>query len=155
MGTENAHNVRVGVDLVSVEDVRCSAEQFGSRYLARVFTSHELGCCPGDVSLAAPGLAARFAAKEATIKVLRVVGAQPEWLSMEVWRNEGGWCEMRLSGAAARLAEEARIKDMAVSLSHEGGMAAAVVVAICEPAEGPTDGRQDLGDRDHPGEAAS
>jgi holo-[acyl-carrier protein] synthase len=143
------------VDLVQVDDVRGSAEEFGSRYLARVFTPHELGCCPGDAAHAAPGLAARFAAKEATIKVLRVTGAQPEWRSMEVWRHEGGWCEMRLSGEAARLAEEARIKDMAVSLSHEGGIAAAIVVAICEPAEEPADGGQDLGDSDYPGEVAT
>ena len=35
--------------------------------------------------------AARFAAKEATIKVLRPVGHQPDWRSVEVRRDAGGW----------------------------------------------------------------
>jgi holo-[acyl-carrier protein] synthase len=132
LSVESAKFVRVGLDLVRVEDVRRSLEEFGGRYLARLFTPHEQRCCPGVAALAAPGLAARFAAKEATIKVLRVSEAQPDWLSMEVRRHESGWCEMRLSEEAARLAEDAGIKDMAVSLSHEGGMAAAVVIAMCD-----------------------
>ena len=38
---------------------------------------------------------------------------------------------MALSGHAANLAEAAGITDLAVSLTHEGDMAAAVVVALC------------------------
>ena len=77
----------------------------------------------------APHLAARFAAKEATIKALRVDGAQPPWTSMEVRRHQSGWCEMHLSGKAARLAKTRGINQLAVSLSHEGDLAIAVVVA--------------------------
>jgi holo-[acyl-carrier protein] synthase len=130
LSVETDQFVRVGVDLVSIDGVRRALEEFGGRYLVRLFTPHEQDCCPGGPALAAPGLAARFAAKEATIKVLRVSEAQPDWLSMEVRRHDSGWCEIQLSGEAARLAEDAGIKDMAVSLSHEGGMAAAVVVAM-------------------------
>ena len=37
---------------------------------------------------------------------------------------------LRLSGRAAELARRARLNDFAVSLSHEGNLAAAVVVAL-------------------------
>jgi holo-[acyl-carrier protein] synthase len=123
--------VRVGADVVSVSQVAESVENFGTRYLGRVYTEHELGSCRGVPVVRAASLAARFAAKEATIKVLRPTGHQPDWRSIEVQRHSGGWCTMALSGHAAALAEEAGIAELSVSLTHEGDIAAAVVVALC------------------------
>jgi holo-[acyl-carrier protein] synthase len=125
------NTVRVGLDLVDVSEVATSVRHFGDRYVRRVYTSHEIACCGGSTAVVVAGLAARFAAKEATIKVLRPVGHQPDWRSIEVRREAGGWCSISLSGHAAALAEQAGIADLAVSLTHEGGMAAAVVVANC------------------------
>jgi holo-[acyl-carrier protein] synthase len=131
-------SVRVGVDLVPVADVAESVERFGARYLDRVFTPHEVDCCrradartgraPG---ISAESLAARFAAKEATLKVLRPDGWRPDWRSIEVRRTRGGWCEIHLSGAAATLAAEAGIDALEVSLTHESMVAVAVVVGRC------------------------
>jgi holo-[acyl-carrier protein] synthase len=129
MSTETA--IRVGADVVAVHDVAESVACFGSRYLERVFTEHELSSCVGAAPVRAASLAARFAAKEATIKVLRPADHQPDWRSLEVRRHAEGWCTMALSGHAAALADEAGIADLAVSLTHEGDMAAAVVVALC------------------------
>jgi len=123
--------VRVGTDLVPVDQVAESVAQFGDRYVGRIYTEHEVSCCRGTPSVVAAGLAARFAAKEATVKVLRPVGHQPDWRSIEVRRDPASWCSLSLSGEAARMADEQGISDLAVSLTHEGGMAAAVVVAIC------------------------
>jgi holo-[acyl-carrier protein] synthase len=125
----------VGTDIATVGQVSESIARFGDRYLRRIYTEHEIASCTGPPPAAAAGLAARFAAKEATIKVLRPVGHHPDWRSMEVRRDPGGWCAMSLSGHAAILAEEAGIAELAVSLTHEGGLAAAVVVALCH--EGP------------------
>jgi holo-[acyl-carrier protein] synthase len=80
----------------------------------------------------AAGLAARFAAKEAMVKVLRPTGNQPDWRSIEVRRHPDGWCTMRLTDEAARMASRQGISNVAVSLTHEAGMAAAVVVAVCQ-----------------------
>jgi len=122
--------VRVGVDLVSVEDVDRSVLRFGDRYLRRVYTDHEIASCQGPPRVTAAGLAARFAAKEAAVKVLRPSGPRPDWRSIEVRRHDDGWCGLELRGRAARLAEEAGLRSIAVSLSHEGDMAGAVVVAL-------------------------
>ena len=83
---------------------------------------------PMVLPVRAASLAARFAAKEATIKVLRPEGHQPDWRSVEVRRDPNGWCTLALTGHAAALAEQAGIADLAVSLTHEGDVAAAVVV---------------------------
>jgi holo-[acyl-carrier protein] synthase len=131
MGTGTA--VRVGADVVSVHQVEESVARFGSRYLERIYTQHELESSIGGAPVRAASLAARFAAKEATLKVLRPVGHQPDWRSVEVRRHDGGWCTMALSGHAAALADQAGIAELAVSLTHEGDVAAAVVVALCAP----------------------
>ncbi len=146
-------SLRVGMDLVLVDDVAASVDRLGRRYLYRVFTPHERACArlgggreplpatetvhadTGWVDGAATAysmqsLAGRFAAKEAAVKVLRPRGVRPEWRSIEVHRVVGGWCELRLSGLAARLAAEAGITTLAVSVTHEPMMAAACVVAM-------------------------
>ena len=123
--------IRVGADVVAVQQVAASVENFGTRYLERVYTEHELNCCGGSPTVRAASLAARFAAKEATIKVLRPSGHQPDWRSVEVRRHADGWCTIALTGHAAALADRAGIGELAVSLTHEGDVAAAVVVALC------------------------
>jgi holo-[acyl-carrier protein] synthase len=129
--------IRVGVDLVAVADVMESVKRFGDRYLQRIFTPHEIAHSRSDLGPRDPALrysfeslAARFAAKEATVKVLRPLGPRPEWRSIEVFRTEGGWCEIRLRGRASALADLAGIDRWAVSLTHEAAMAAAVVVGV-------------------------
>ena len=123
---------RVGVDIASIAEVAAASARVGSRYLEHVYTDHERACCTGTAEVVAGGLAARFAAKEAVVKVLRPVGPRPPWRSIEVRRVDGGACELALSGDAARLAAEAAISELTVSLTHERHWAAAVVVAVCD-----------------------
>ena len=131
----------VGLDLVRVSEVADALSAYGERYVTRLFTEHESQSCPGDLATRAAGLAARLAAKEATLKALRVrdrPGAQgnvvPLWTDMEVVRHPDGWCSLSLSGDAAKLKEEAGVHDLTVSMSHEDGVAAAVVVGLRWPA---------------------
>jgi holo-[acyl-carrier protein] synthase len=124
---------RVGIDLVEVSQVDASMARFGDRYLYRLFTPHELACAKRGGSFDAQTLAARFAAKEATIKVLRPTGAQPAWTSIELRRLASGACEIALTGRAAAMAESAGITSWAVSVTHEASLAASVVVATCQP----------------------
>jgi holo-[acyl-carrier protein] synthase len=134
--------VRVGMDLVSVAEVAESVARFGDRYVTRLFTPHEIETCRTDRGVArtrgtyaVESLAARFAAKEAVVKVLRPVELQPDWRSIEIHQMTGGWCEIRLSGNAAVLAAEAGIAEFSVSLTHEASMAGAFVVGRCSPRE--------------------
>jgi holo-[acyl-carrier protein] synthase len=122
-------DLSVGVDLVDVSEVARSVKRFGDRYLRRVYTEHEISCCQGPPEVAASSLAARFAAKEATIKVLRPDGVRPDWRTIEVVRLPNGACKLRLRGAAARLAIERGLGPFALSMTHEAGLAAAVVVS--------------------------
>lgn len=120
--------VKVGVDLTAVGDVADAVATFGDRYVHRLFTRHEIESCAGPS--AAASLAARFAAKEAVLKVLEPSGARPPWRDIEVVRRANGACRIRLHRTAALLAAERGVGPMSVSLSHEAGFAVAVVAAV-------------------------
>lgn len=117
---------RVGIDLASAQAVREALEAHGTRYLDRVYSRAEQADCAGDPVR----LAARFAAKEAVVKVLRPGPDRPiPLLDIEVRRHSHGHTELHLRGAAAELAAIEGLDDLAVSLSHEGDLATAVVLA--------------------------
>jgi holo-[acyl-carrier protein] synthase len=128
--------LRVGIDLVEVAGVRDSLRAHAERYLNRIYTEREVADCGGAAEIRADSLAARFAAKEATLKILGPAQEGVGWRSIEVVREPAGLISLELSGRAAELAREARISALAVSLSHEGDLAGAVVVATLEPETG-------------------
>jgi holo-[acyl-carrier protein] synthase len=121
--------VRVGIDLVSVETVAESIRTHADHYLQRVYTERELSDCRTAEGVSAERLAARFAAKEATLKVLRPREEGISLREIEVRRDPAGWVDLALDGPAAALATEAGVTGLAVSLTHEDGYASAVVIA--------------------------
>jgi len=120
----------VGIDIVAVGDVAESIRVHAERYLNRVYSRSELEDCarPGGGHDPAR-LAARFAAKEATMKALRVADEAVPWNAISVVRDAHGRPSLRLHGPAAALAGERGVGGLEVSLTHEGPFAAAVVLA--------------------------
>ncbi|CAM3786977.1 holo-ACP synthase [Tsukamurella ocularis] len=116
---------RVGIDIAEVARIEESIAQFGARFTARVFTRGELADCAGD----ARRLAARWAAKEAVVKALRLgpgVATPPR--EVEVIGTPRG-PEVRLHGGLAAHAREQGWLRVELSLTHTDGSAAAVVLA--------------------------
>jgi holo-[acyl-carrier protein] synthase len=73
-------------------------------------------------------LAARFAAKEAVMKALgRSTGIR--WHDMVVSSDEHGSPGLTLGGAAKAIADELGVTRLHLSLSHDAGVAIAMVVA--------------------------
>jgi holo-[acyl-carrier protein] synthase len=118
----------VGTDLVQVSEVGKAMERFGERYLRKLFTEAELSYCMEAPEVAPSRLAARFAAKEAALKVLRLTDQSFSWRSIEVARNPGGWCYLVLHGPMRDLANQAGFVAFSLSMTHEGAYAQAVVV---------------------------
>jgi holo-[acyl-carrier protein] synthase len=120
----------VGVDLVSVADVAAALDRFGDRYVRRIFTEQEAAYCrAGKGAAAAARFAARFAAKEAAVKALQPDGPWTDWRAIEVRRHKTGRCTLRLHREAASLARRRGIGHLSLSMSHDGGRAAAFVAA--------------------------
>jgi holo-[acyl-carrier protein] synthase len=130
-GGRGGHPLSVGVDVVSVAEVSAALDRFGDRYVRRVFTAHEAAYCLAATGTAgAARFAARFAAKEAAVKALEPEGRWTDWRTIEVRRQTSGACALVLHGEAASLAARRGIRHIALSMSHDGDRAAAVVVAL-------------------------
>jgi holo-[acyl-carrier protein] synthase len=122
--------IQVGIDLVEVEDVAGTLNSvLADRYLARVYTEREVRDCTWHGRVDPVRLAARFAAKEATMKALRVGNRAVPWQGIEVARCGDGAPALILRGSAAALAADAGLSQFAISMTHERNYASAIVVA--------------------------
>jgi holo-[acyl-carrier protein] synthase len=115
--------VRVGIDLLEIDRLE-RALQRRPRLAARLFTAAEREYAAARAR-PAQHLAARFCAKEAVAKALELDSWN--WQDIEVL-STGGAPSIRLRGAAAARASERGV-EIAISLTHTGGDAAAVAVA--------------------------
>lgn len=130
--TTNVSELRVGVDVVDVGQL----EQMlagDPMFQQLCWTSGELALCHGAVDR----LAARWAAKEAVMKALGRGIGEIEPTDIEVVGGEGEQPGIRLHGSAALAAAELGALDWALSLSHDGGIAIAFVIAQFRPPNGP------------------
>jgi holo-[acyl-carrier protein] synthase len=125
-----SRGLRVGTDLVQISRIAESIEQFGDKFIRRLFTEDEIAYAISSAPLQAERFAARFAAKEATIKALCLSDTGLDWKHIEVRRAADGACTLKLRGAAYAAAIKAGIQEMSVSLSHDGDYATAVVVCL-------------------------
>jgi holo-[acyl-carrier protein] synthase len=118
--------VGLGIDVASVERVRAALERFGERFWERILTENERADLAGrpDRALA---LAGRFAAKEAAAKAL---GGQPDvgWHEVEVRAGPRGAPRLEFLGSGRVHADRLGVRRILVSITHDAGVAAAVVV---------------------------
>ncbi|MBF6044984.1 holo-ACP synthase [Streptomyces sp. NRRL B-1677] len=118
--------VGVGIDVAEIE--RFDAALRRTPALAeRLFVEREL-YLPSGERRGIASLAARFAAKEAVAKALGAPG-NLLWTDAEVTTEASGQPRLRVSGTVAARAEELGVTSWHVSLSHDAGVASAVVVA--------------------------
>ncbi|TFV88121.1 holo-ACP synthase [Blastococcus sp. CT_GayMR20] len=114
----------VGVDIVAIPQLEAMLTTGGAAFRQLCWTADELAYCAGST----PRLAARWAAKEATMKALgRGIGAIAP-TDIEVAGREGQPPTLRLHGPALAAAQEQEV-DLALSMSHEAHLAIAFVVA--------------------------
>ena len=124
--------LRTGTDLVQVSRIAESLENFGEKFMRRLFTEQEIGYAMSSEALRAERFAKRFAAKEATIKALNLSEVGLDWRQIEVLRDTSGQCSLALHGVAREAAERAHVRELALSLSHAGDYAMATVVALAD-----------------------
>ena len=120
--------VGLGIDVVEVARLADALRRHGDHFVERVFTDRERAACDprADRVLA---LAARFAAKEACLKALGTGWAEGlGFRDVEVVREGNQPPRLVLHREAARRAEALGVIRSHVSLTHQPGLAAAVVV---------------------------
>ena len=118
----------MGVDIAEVGRVRGVIERQGERFLRRVFTEKEIAYCEASKNKY-ERYAARFAAKEATMKALGTGWRRGvRWVDLEVVRQASGRPSMELHGEARKIADGLGVKHIAMSITHTEEQAMAQVI---------------------------
>ena len=112
--------IGVGIDVVDLARFAATLERV-PRLAERLFT-------PAERALPVRSLAGRFAVKEAMAKALGSPGGM-SWQDVSVLRGLHGKPELVIEGSVARLADELGITNWHVSISHDGPVAVAYVIA--------------------------
>lgn len=127
-GFDEGRILGVGIDLVEVARIAEIRARHGDHFLNRVYLEGERDYCLRQKNPDI-GLAARFAAKEASIKALGKGWLHGmRWTDFEVIREPGGRPVLKLHGAAATLAHELGVLRAHISLTHTSDQAMAMVV---------------------------
>lgn len=120
--------VGTGIDIAEVPRIAESIERFGERFLSRVFTEEERRYCDSKANRV-ERYAARFAAKEASMKALGTGWNRGvRWRDIEVFRQPGSRPTIRFYGVAAEFAAKLGTKNIALSISHTPEQAIASVI---------------------------
>ena len=123
--------VGVGIDAVEIDRFRELLARRSSMR-DRLFSPDELAAIAGRTD-PAPSLAARFAAKEATMKSLGLGLGAFGFHECEVLRLDSGAPLLRSSGRLVELELEHGVTRWHVSLTHTDSQASAVVIAESGP----------------------
>jgi holo-[acyl-carrier protein] synthase len=119
--------VGLGIDVAGIDRIARALERFGDRFMARLLTASERAYADTRLADKATWVAGRLAAKEASSKALGV----PEgigWHDVEVARAPNGAPVLRFFGKALARAAERGVTTAHLSISHDAGVACAVVV---------------------------
>ena len=121
--------IGIGTDLVELDRFRASIERTPS-LVGRLFTADERHYAESATD-PTERYAARFAAKEATMKALGIGLGGLDWHDVEVVRHEdSGAPSLLVTGRAAARAAELGVERWLVTISHTETLAQAIVVAL-------------------------
>lgn len=123
--------VKIGTDICQIDRVKSMYKRFGKRFLSRILTKSEIKYITADKKNLIPWLAGRFAAKEATSKVLGTGLKGVYFKEIEILREPSGAPKIVLYKRAKQKAKEKKLTNFDISISHESDFAIAVVIAIC------------------------
>lgn len=122
----------IGIDVVEVDRIGSSMDEFGEKFVQRIFTQAEQDYCASQ-KRPAIHYAARFAAKEAIAKAFGTgIGKEISWLDMEILRQPSGEPTVLMSGGGGEFAKKLKVVDIKISLTHAEHYAAANAVVLVE-----------------------
>jgi holo-[acyl-carrier protein] synthase len=117
-------SINIGIDIVEIERIEQAVSSYHDSFLHRIYTNTELAYCNNRPSR----LAARFAAKEAVLKMLGTGIQGANLKEIEIISTSEGKPIVQLYGKIKNKATIQRITELSVSLSHEKKYAIACVI---------------------------
>ena len=120
--------IGIGIDVSRIERIERFLERYGDRFLKRILTADEQEEI-ARYKVRAEQVAGRVAVKEAASKALGTGWRQGvHWKNFAVAHEPSGKPKLVCSGRALELMNQMGVKGTHVSITHDGGVAAAVVI---------------------------
>lgn len=120
----------IGTDIIECERIDRMIRRHEDHFIKRVYTEPEIRYCSGRKS-SDQHFAGRWAAKEAVLKAIGTGWISGiAWTDVEVVNESGGKPLIRLHGGAAKIAEEKKIDEIQISITHCKSHAVAFAVAL-------------------------
>lgn len=114
--------IGTGVDIIEVGRIKKALDEWGDRFLERVFTQRELDYA-NTKKFSHENLAARFACKESVLKAFGDMRMGIQLKDIEVLNDPKGKPEIVLHGEAKEFAAKNRMDNIIVSMSHTSNYA--------------------------------
>ena len=128
--------VTTGIDIIEVDRIKDSIEEFGNNFLNRIYTQREIEYCNKFSGIKYQHFAARFACKEAVFKAIsQFISGREEvlWKDIEIINMDGGKPVInvdKLKKNFKRNVNNIELKSIDISISHIKEYAVASVVAV-------------------------
>ena len=126
----NLPTIKIGTDICQINSVKSVYKKHGKRFLERVLTENEIRYVTSKSKNLISRLAGRYAAKEATSKVLGTGLKGVYFKEIEILRESSGAPKIVLHKRAKLKAKEKGLNYFEVSISHERDFAIAIVIGV-------------------------
>ena len=122
--------IGIGIDIIEIDRVKKSVDEFGDQFLKKIYTPHEIKYCLSK-SNKYQHLAARFAAKEAIYKALSTGWVKDlSWQDMEIINAPNGLPTVKLKGNLKDFLSAGQ--NLKISMSHSRDYVACVAIIYKE-----------------------
>jgi holo-[acyl-carrier protein] synthase len=118
----------IGIDIIEIRRIGKAIDQWGNRFLTRIYTNQEIVLYRNKTE----SLAARFAGKEAVMKALNLTGLATIWQEVEILSGDEGKPYIKLYGQSMQKFKSLGISKLEISLSHSRENAIALVIGYKE-----------------------
>lgn len=133
--------VKTGIDIIEVNRIKEAIENLGDIFLKKIFTDEEINYCNKSKIMKYQHFAARFAVKEAVFKsISEFINGREDalWNNIEVLNLESGKPCInveKLTKNIGKTANNIKIKDIDISISHIKDYAVANAVVVIDECE--------------------
>ena len=116
----------LGIDIIEISRIKKSVDEYGEKFLQKVFTQDEISYCNSKYNKH-QHYAARFAAKEAVYKALASGWKEGlRWKDIEIQNDNSGMPSVKLYGKLKSfISNNAELK---ISISHSDNYVTAVAI---------------------------
>lgn len=120
--------IGLGLDIAEIDRIEQVLTRRGDAVLRRLYTPREVAYCESHKNKF-ERYAARFAAKEAAMKAMGTGWRRGvRWRDIEVVNAPSGKPTLNLQGVARRIADQLRVRNISLTITHSGNLAVAQVI---------------------------